>query len=65
MKIESDKEYEIESAAECIKRAETIKADSELMEKVEKFLKKDVKNAKKAYKSIANMRDEYSEMDDD
>lgn len=58
-------DYEIESAARTLREAEEIKADSEKMKYVEKCLKKEVVAAKKAYKSIDDMRAEYKEMDEE
>ncbi len=58
-------EYEIKDAARTIIEAEEIKKDEEKMKYVEKCLKKKASAAKKAVKSIADMRDRYNEMEDD
>lgn len=53
--------YEIEDAARTLADAEEIKADEEKMKYVEICLKKNMKKAKKAYKSLNDIKEEYSE----
>lgn len=50
-------DYAIRDAAECLTRAEQIKADSKLMPYVAKCVKEDLKAAKKAVSSIQDIRD--------
>lgn len=57
--------YEIESAARTLKEAEEIKADKEKMKYVKMCMEKQVKAVNKAYKSIADMREDYKNMKDD
>ena len=58
-------DYEIESAARTIQEAEEIKADPEKMKYVSTCLKEKADAAKKAVKSIQDIRDAYNEMDSD
>lgn len=57
--------WDIEDAARTLEQAEEIKADSEKMKYVEECLEKKVKTTKKAYKTIADMRADYKEMEDE
>lgn len=58
-------EYEIKDCARTIQQAEEIKADKEKMKYVKMCLEEKAKAAKKAVKSIQDIRDDYNEMKDE
>jgi hypothetical protein len=55
--------WEIESCADCLIRAEEIKADKEKMAYVKPFLEKKVQGANKAIKSIADIKGKLASME--
>lgn len=59
--VEREKEWEIESWADTLLKAEEIKQDKKKMEKVAKLLKK----KKKAITSISDLKDAYNDLPDE
>lgn len=57
--------WEIESCADCLIRAEEIKADPEKMKFVSEFIDKKYKGVQKAVSSIKDLRKKASEVEDD
>lgn len=58
-------DYEIENAARTLEEAEEIKADPDKLKYVKMCLEKKKKAAVKAYKSLADIKKEAAEMDDE